>query len=79
MESGFLFIRKYLSFCRREYFMEQILKNSASGAALDEKEWTVGCDVERIGKYLVRSTYTGEEDITNLMVCYAERVASLRY
>lgn len=35
-------------------------------------------DWKRYGKLMVKTTF-GKESITKLMICYAERVASLKY
>ena len=38
----------------------------------------VSGDWKRYGKLMVKTTF-GKESITKLMICYAERVASLKY
>lgn len=43
-----------------------------------QKSNRVSSDWKKYGKLMVKTTF-GKESITKLMICYAERVASLKY
>ena len=38
-----------------------------------------GEEIYRYGKYQVKASFAGEERLTDLVNCYADRVASLKY
>ena len=44
-----------------------------------QAEQTEHSDYKVYGKYKVKSTYSGTDSITDLMLDYASRVASLKY
>ena len=44
-----------------------------------QAEQTDNSDYKVYGKYKVKSTYSGTDSITDLMMDYASRVASLKY
>jgi len=40
---------------------------------------TTGEEIARYGKYQVKASSAGEERLTDIVNCYADRVASLKY
>ena len=52
-------------------------KEAKKDEAVCEKRRISG-DWTRYGKFMVKTTF-GDKSITNLMILYAERVASLKY
>ena len=54
------------------------MQKTKQNTEVTPKSNRVSSDWKKYGKLMVKTTF-GKESITKLMICYAERVASLKY
>lgn len=64
---------------RDEYILQQTSEATFVETEGLQHEKKVQGKVKRYGKYTVKSTFTGNCSITDVMNCYIERKASLKY
>lgn len=64
---------------RDEYILQQTSEATFVETEGLQHEKNVQGKVKRYGKYTVKSTFTGNCSITDVMNCYIERKASLKY
>ena len=62
-----------------KYILQQTKEPDQVGEVSPQQEKKTQGKVKQYGKYTVQSTFAGNCSITDIMNCYIERKASLRY
>ena len=62
-----------------EYILQQTKEQAQVAEVSSQQEKKTQGKVKQYGKYTVQSTFAGNCSITDIMNCYIERKASLKY